>query len=153
MSRSRGRHAVEIVDYGRDTKAGVYFYVVKNHRGTSWGEKGYFRIRSGDVGLGSFYDIVELTIPKQGKKRASDTPSNFTLPPVSPLMCGTHEVNDPAADEVVMIVANFAIEELNDLNSNHSLILCPDNTTTAGQIALQQSPLPQLWMGHYSTYR
>lgn len=142
ISHFRGRHAVEIVDYGRDTNAGVDFYVVKNSRGASWGENGYFRIRRGDLGLGRRddqpgYDIVELTVSSQGKKkRASDTPCSSPLPPVSPLMCGTHEVNDPTADEVVMIVANFAIEELNDLNSNHSLILCPDNTTTAGQITL-----------------
>ena len=142
ISRFRGRHAVEIVDYGEDKKTGVKFYVVKNSRGASWGENGYFRIRRGDLGLGRRddqpgYDIVELKVSSQGKKkRASDTPCNSPLPPVSPLMCGTHEVDDPTADEVVMIVANFAIEELNDLNSNRSLILCPDNTTTAGQITL-----------------
>ena len=135
----RGHHAVEIVDYGDDTDAGIKFYVVKDSRGAWWGENGYFRIRRDDLGLGKKYPIVKIYIDKKRReKRASsnNTTSNGINPVNSMPTCSAYNVNNPTADRVVMIVANFAIEELNDLNSNHSLILCPDNTTTAGQITL-----------------
>lgn len=129
------RHAVEIVDYGTDTDTGIEFFVVKNSWGTDRGENGYFRIKRGDLGLGSKYLLVELTLRPQGnRKRASSTDmlSNITLPPNSVATCAPYRINNPTADEQIMIVANFAIEELN----NRSLVRCPDATNRVGSVAL-----------------
>ena len=110
--------------------------MVKDSRGTWWGEDGYFRIRIGDLGLGSRHPIVKIYTDRNRREKCA-SPNNTTSNETNSIpTCSAYNVNDPTADRVVMIVANFAIEELNDLNSNHSLILCPDNTTTAGQITL-----------------
>ena len=132
-----GHHAVEIVDYGTDPANGVNFYVVKNSVGTNWGEKGYFRIKRGDLGLGTDYPIVELSIfenTKQKRALSYNATSNVTFPANAIPTCSAYNIADPMAEELFMIVAKYSINELNDLNSNHSLILCPDNSTTAGQI-------------------
>lgn len=49
---SVGNHSVELVDYGT-TNDGVDFWVIKNSWGMNWGENGYFRIRRGDLQIGS----------------------------------------------------------------------------------------------------
>ena len=128
-------HAVEIVDYGTDTDTGIEFFVVKDSSGTGWGENGYFRIKRGDLGLGSEHPLVELVLQPQGNgKRASSTDmlSNITLPPNSVATCAPYRINNPTADEQLMIIVNFAIEELN----NRSLVRCPGATNRVGSVTL-----------------
>ena len=47
MQYSRGDHAVLVVGYGQDSN-GTKFWKLKNSYGTSFGEKGYFRLKRGD---------------------------------------------------------------------------------------------------------
>ena len=136
--RVLGTHAVEIVDYGT-TDTGIDFYVVKNSWDTDWGENGYFRIKRGDLGVGTL-EIVELILtssPSSFVKRSSfpsDLPriGNCDIPGRSIATCSIESVNNPSSDELIMIVANFVIKELND----RSLVNCSDNVTIAGPISL-----------------
>ena len=118
-------HAVEIVDYGT-TDTGINFYVVKNSWGTDWGEGGYFRIRRGDLKVGTM--AVELLLSSSGTGKRSST-SNTTFIPDGVSVC---QPVDSGNNEITTIVANFVIEELN----RRSLIRCPDNVTIAGPITL-----------------
>ena len=46
-------HAVLLIGYGTDSATKTDFWLVKNSWGTSWGEKGFFRVkRSSDKGAG-----------------------------------------------------------------------------------------------------
>ena len=122
-------HAVEIVDYGT-TDSGIDFYVVKNSYATDWGEDGYFRIRRGDLKVGSV--VVELVLSTSGSSKRS-SPNNDSFNPAGNVsVCQVENIRNPSSDEVIMIVANFAIEELN----RRSLIRCPDNVTIAGPVTL-----------------
>ena len=126
-------HAVEIVDYGV-TDTGVKFYVVKNSAGTTWGENGYFRVRRGDLGVGR-YPIVEFSLSTSSASKRSlpaNLADNCNFMEQSVSTCGIASIDDPANNELIIMVANFVIEELN----NRSLILCPDNVTVAGLISL-----------------
>ena len=129
----RLNHAVEIVDYGV-TDTGVKFYVVKNSWSNTWGENGYFRVRRGDLGIGR-YPIVEFVLSTSDTNKRSlpaNLADNCSFMEQSVSTCGIVSVDDPANDELIMMVANFVIEELN----RRSLILCPDNVTAAGPISL-----------------
>ena len=128
----RPNHAVEIVDYGA-TDTGMKFYVVKNSAGNMWGENGYFRVRRGDLGVGR-YPIVEFVLPTLGASGSlpANLVNNCNFMGQSVFACGIASVDDPANDELILMVANFAIEELNRL----SVIHCPGNVTVAGPISL-----------------
>ena len=53
-------HAVTLVGYG--TENNVAYWIVKNSWGTSWGEKGYFRIRRGNGTCGVNCYITTATV-------------------------------------------------------------------------------------------
>eukprot|EP01052_Picozoa_sp_SAG31_P014146 SAG31_NODE_869_length_11344_cov_15.137839_7_plen_585_part_00 len=56
-----GGHAVEIIGWGSDTlKSGekIDYWTVQNTYGTSWGEKGYFRIRRGTNEIGIEQEVI-----------------------------------------------------------------------------------------------
>ena len=53
-------HAVTLVGYG--TENNVAYWIVKNSWGTSWGEKGYFRIRRGNGTCGINCYITTATV-------------------------------------------------------------------------------------------
>ena len=76
--------------------------------------------------------MVELVLSASGKSKRSfpDIPVNNDFGSIS--VCSSDNVPNPNNDEVIMIVANFVIEELN----RRSLVLCPDNVTIAGPITL-----------------
>jgi len=44
-----GGHAVKILGWGHDQ--GMDYWLCANSWGTSWGEKGFFRIKQGDCGI------------------------------------------------------------------------------------------------------
>jgi len=46
-----GGHAVKILGWG--VEGGVNYWICANSWGTSWGEKGYFRIAYGECGIDS----------------------------------------------------------------------------------------------------
>ena len=119
-------HAVEIVDYGT-TDSGIDFYVVKNSWGATWGEDGYFRVRRGDLKVGLM--VVELLSSTSSKL---SSPNNDTFNSANVSVCKAENIRNPSSDEVIMIVANFVIEELN----RRSSIRCPDNVIIAGPITL-----------------
>lgn len=51
-------HAVLVIGYGIDNVSGEKYWIVKNSWGTTWGEKGYFRIRRGNDECGIESDAV-----------------------------------------------------------------------------------------------
>jgi len=49
--RLEGGHAVKIIGWGHDLVSGFDYWLCANSWGTSWGEKGFFRIKQGDSGI------------------------------------------------------------------------------------------------------
>lgn len=45
-----GGHAVIAIGYGHDEETGIDYWICQNSWRTTWGDKGYFKIRAGDVG-------------------------------------------------------------------------------------------------------
>ena len=114
----RGGHSVELVDYG--TESNVPFWVIKNSWGTNYGEGGYFRIRRGDLKIGtrSSFFLPNLTPKDTSSDQSEDETLSTTLHD-----CSANSIENPARDVLVMSTLDIAIIELN------SIISCPDNST------------------------
>jgi cathepsin B len=56
-----GYHAVKVIGFGIDAKAGNY-WLVQNSWGTSWGESGYFRIKAGTCEFDTLDHFVAGTV-------------------------------------------------------------------------------------------
>jgi cathepsin B len=48
-----GGHAVRMIGYGVDTKTSLHYWIVANSWSESWGEQGYFRIKTGECSIDS----------------------------------------------------------------------------------------------------
>ncbi len=93
-------HAVVIVDYGTDN--GVDFWVIKNSWGTDFGEDGYFRIKRGDLGIGS----NDVYMPILSPDVSTPTSSNAIE------TCAPEEVSNPDNDLTTRCAVDFALETL-----------------------------------------
>ncbi|MBF0459632.1 MAG: fibronectin type III domain-containing protein [Nitrospirae bacterium] len=67
-----GGHAILLVGYNDDQK----YFIVKNSWGSSWGEKGYFRIAYSEVSSVTQFGAYTIAYPQQG---ISLTPSSLAL--------------------------------------------------------------------------
>lgn len=45
-------HEISVVGYGKDAATGDQYWIGRNSWGTYWGESGFFRMATGDNGLG-----------------------------------------------------------------------------------------------------
>ena len=122
-----GGHAVEIVDYGT-TAPNVSFWVIKNSWGRRFGVNGYFRIRRGDLEIGTLSKyLAPIT-----QNSANQTVSRM-LPGLTSVTCSAESVEDPLNNVAVMSSVDAVIEELNNANT----IPCPDRSSPSA-ITLQR---------------
>ena len=61
FSRKRNNHAVLVVGYGKDTD-GPDYWLAKNSWGTTWGDNGYLKIKSGTGHCGFGYQVNSVPI-------------------------------------------------------------------------------------------
>lgn len=47
-----GGHAMKLIGFGTDSKEGL-FWILQNQWSTDWGEKGFIKIKAGEVGIDS----------------------------------------------------------------------------------------------------
>jgi len=48
-----GGHAVKMIGWGHDSSSGLDYWICANSWNTTWGEKGFFRIKMGECGIDS----------------------------------------------------------------------------------------------------
>ncbi|CAN6300475.1 unnamed protein product [Urochloa humidicola] len=60
---TRMNHAITVVGYGADANTGLKYWLVKNSWGTSWGERGYLRIRRDFTRSGLCGIALDLAYP------------------------------------------------------------------------------------------
>jgi len=46
-----GGHAIKVLGWGHDAASGLDYWLCANSWNTSWGEKGYFKIKWNDCGI------------------------------------------------------------------------------------------------------
>jgi cathepsin B len=64
-----GGHAVKILGWGHDATTGLDYWICANSWNTTWGEKGYFKIKVGDCGIDG--QVTAGTAKKGGVKPPS----------------------------------------------------------------------------------
>merc|ERR1712119_37067 len=75
-STARPDHAVAVVGYG--TENGVDYWLIKNSWGTSWGEKGYIRVKRGVKMCGIGGTIITLDCAKGSSSASTSAPVTTT---------------------------------------------------------------------------
>merc|ERR1712045_818035 len=75
-STARPDHAVAVVGYG--TENGVDYWLIKNSWGSSWGEKGYIRVKRGVKMCGIGGTIVTLSCAKGSSSASTSAPVTTT---------------------------------------------------------------------------
>merc|ERR1711936_676413 len=75
-SNAQQDHAVAVVGYG--TEGGVDYWLVKNSWGTSWGEKGYIRVKRGVKMCGIGQSIVTVSCAKGSSSATTSAPVTTT---------------------------------------------------------------------------
>merc|ERR1719189_28707 len=75
-SNAQQDHAVAVVGYG--TEGGVDYWLVKNSWGTSWGEKGYIRVKRGVKMCGIGGTIVTVSCAKGSSSASTSAPVTTT---------------------------------------------------------------------------
>merc|ERR1719219_1999473 len=75
-SSAQPDHAVAVVGYG--TENGVDYWLVKNSWGTSWGEKGYIRVKRGVKMCGIGQSIVTVSCAKGSSSATTSAPVTTT---------------------------------------------------------------------------
>ena len=72
-------HAVVVVGYG--TEKGVDYWTIRNSWGTSWGEKGYIRVKRGVKMCGIGTEIVHVNCSKtDGTTSATQSTTTTAMP-------------------------------------------------------------------------